>query len=358
MPSLDVIDVPVPAMRGIQRLLRKRPGWRMRARWFSREHILQDIADSTSVGLIAAWYWPHGEQLRCLRDLGRPLVTLLDSEQIMGSAVVDNDDVAIGAQAARYLLARGHRCLAYCGIPDLQMSVRRWQGFREACAAAGREAVFIPEQEDTHQILATLPRPLAVLACTDGIASRLVEWFADAIPARMAVMGVDNAPMFCDFTPVPLSSVAPDLEAMGYRAAELLVDGLTHDEPPAGRHEIAPRGVVPRRSTECYAASSELVRKALRLILDAGPGAWNVASLAAHLACSRSTLQRRFLQELDRSPGTMIREHDLLCARQELLTSNAAIADIARRCGFANASAFTRAFRRFFKDSPSDVRMV
>jgi LacI family transcriptional regulator len=361
MPILDVVDVPVPAMQGVLRFLQERPGWRMQARWFSREHICRDIAESASVGVIVAWHWPHSEQQRQLQHLAKPLVGLLDSDGVLGAAVVDVDDVAVGRMAAAYLLARGRAELAFCGVRGLVVSERRWQGFQEVTRSAGRPARFLAvsaegQDRELQRQLAELPRPVAVLAFADGLASRIIEWFAAEVPERMAVLGVDNAPMFCDFTLVPLSSVAPDLEGMGYRAARLLVDAVERDSVPVGRYLVPPRAVVPRLSTQLYAYDSDLVQRAMRLIAEGHPGERDVEGLAACLQCSRSTLQRQFQQAMRLTPGEVIRQHALQEARRLLIDSNEPVAAVAKQCGFGNASAFTRAFRRFFGDSPRDIR--
>jgi AraC-like DNA-binding protein len=111
-----------------------------------------------------------------------------------------------------------------------------------------------------------------------------------------------------------------------------------------------------RRQLEVEAGFTWRVRveRVLRLVIEEG-GQDYEDRLARRLGVSLRTLQRRLEEE-----GTSFREtrEAVLHERALELLSRPALrlAEIAERLGFADASAFSKAFRRWTGRSPSDVR--
>ena len=81
-------------------------------------------------------------------------------------------------------------------------------------------------------------------------------------------------------------------------------------------------------------------------------------SLLSHVNVSRSWLERRFLEEIGRSPGQEIRRQRLINARQLLLDTNMSLAAIADACGFDYLSHFSAAYKRQFGQAPSRERAL
>ncbi len=75
---------------------------------------------------------------------------------------------------------------------------------------------------------------------------------------------------------------------------------------------------------------------------------------SAHL--SVSALERRFKKYLSRTPIQYLADVRLENARRALIESNLAIADVAFESGFADASYFSRRFKRKFGVLPSEFR--
>lgn len=78
---------------------------------------------------------------------------------------------------------------------------------------------------------------------------------------------------------------------------------------------------------------------------------------AARIAgMSKSTYQRFFLAVANMTLDTYVRKRRLHYALQRLMDTDWKIIDIALRCGFDSASAFSRAIRQFTDCSPSQIR--
>lgn len=78
---------------------------------------------------------------------------------------------------------------------------------------------------------------------------------------------------------------------------------------------------------------------------------------AARIAgMSKSTFQRFFLLIADMTLDEYIRKRKLLYAVRELTDTKHSIIDIAVKCGYNSASAFSRAVRDFTGDTPSKIR--
>ena len=60
------------------------------------------------------------------------------------------------------------------------------------------------------------------------------------VPEELAILGVDNDTVMCDMDLVPLSSIAPDAEGVGYRAAAMLDQLMRGDQPQQARSWFPP----------------------------------------------------------------------------------------------------------------------
>jgi AraC-like DNA-binding protein len=113
-------------------------------------------------------------------------------------------------------------------------------------------------------------------------------------------------------------------------------------------------GMATRLGLGAPAAPLEMVvRGRLRELLATGNA--DAAHVAASLALSTRTLQRK-LAELGRSFQAVLTDFRRAEAERLLITSDAPLAEIALRLGFADQSAFSRAFQRWTELSPSEWR--
>lgn len=82
----------------------------------------------------------------------------------------------------------------------------------------------------------------------------------------------------------------------------------------------------------------------------------SVKTLCGKFNLPQSSLTRMFRRNNLPSPGVCIANQRAIHAQSLLKGSALPIAEIARRCGFRNASSFTRFIRQIFRKSPREIR--
>lgn len=113
----------------------------------------------------------------------------------------------------------------------------------------------------------------------------------------------------------------------------------------------------PGHAPAWYAAlSDDAVGRALELIHTRPAEPWSVASLAAEVGVSRSTLARRFGELVGSPPLAYLTRWRLDLATQHLRSDDRSIRAIARSVGYENEFAFSTAFRRVFGVPPTEYR--
>ena len=196
------------------------------------------------------------------------------------------DDRAATRLAVAHLLALGHRAIGYIGRlsahPGPGERLRR-QGFETAMreAALAVDPAWIIDEAEPElsrrigacqtaeptdvalEAILSLPlrrRPTAWVTHNDMVAIPLLQRLQGAgirVPTDVSVIGIDDHE-FCRYTTPALSSIRQPLEAMGARAADLVVgraEAENLDSPTV--HELFEPEFITRGST---AAPSVLVR--------------------------------------------------------------------------------------------------
>jgi len=221
-------------------------------------HTVQGRVD----GIIGVFFHLRATDLRPLLDRGVGVVRLEATPQEIGPLPLDNlyvDNVAAARDAVAFLIGRGHRRIAMIagqGGPR-QPRVR---GYRDALAAHGiaadppllAETEFVEGggYEAMRELLRVAPRPTAVFAANDLLALGALVALREAglrVPADIAVVGFDDIPAARLVGPA-LTTVAQFPQALGRRAAELLVERLSGLAPAGGRCEERPYELVVRES--------------------------------------------------------------------------------------------------------------
>ena len=294
------------------------------------------------------------------------LVDPTDPENLPGAlkrcSAYFSDARAIGELAADYFLGRGFTRFAYVGAPiDINWSRNRGRAFSARVAEAGfstllYEADGAPsdDYDALRKWLKALPTPIAVFAAWDVRGRQILDLCLTEgiqVPSEIAVLGVDNETLICETTIPTLSSVHLDSKRMGYEAARF-IDGLMRQKRRPRRAVVRffkPLSVVTRASTEVVDSPDPIVRRALEFIwLNAHDAQLSVPLVAAHAGVSRRTLEVRFRQALGKSPLEELQRTRLNRAKSLLRTTNLSVAEVARTCGFANASHVGKLFRAAF----------
>jgi LacI family transcriptional regulator len=306
------------------------------------------------------------------RKMGVPVVDLNDLFEDLGLPWVGSDHAEIGRQAALHLLERGYRHFAFAGFSDEFWAAQRRKGFCSAVEAKGfsvsvhespwrgpRARRWDEDLTDLESWLKTQPRPFALMACNDVRGLHVLDVSARAgilVPEEMAVIGVDNEEILCELCNPPLSSVEPDAEQIGYRAAELL-DNLMNGRAIAEKHvRIPPVRTVTRRSSESLAIEDRAIAMAMRFISERALLGCTVDDVLRKVNVSRTTLERRFRQLLNRSPQAEIRAVQLNRVRELLTGTDFTLEHIAGLCGYEHSEYMSVMFKRVCGLTPGQYR--
>jgi AraC-like DNA-binding protein len=106
------------------------------------------------------------------------------------------------------------------------------------------------------------------------------------------------------------------------------------------------------------ATNDPIVGHALGLLHDDPATPWTVANLAAKCGVSRAALARRFTAEVGQPPMAYLTGWRIAVAADLLRETDATVASIARKVGYANAFALTVAFKRLRGLTPTEHRAV
>jgi LacI family transcriptional regulator len=203
-------------------------------------------------GVLSISLSPTDHEIRRLEAENVPIVLLDRAHPALPAITID--DTEGGRMATEYLLALGHRRIAFLGDEEANLfgfdsSARRREGFEAAMTAAG--AQIEPEwilrrphgrrhaREAAAWLLAQEPRPTAVFATSDVQAIGVLAAAQAAgvpVPEQLSVIGFDNVEA-AGYT--GLTTVAQPLEEIGAIGAELLLRALSGEAVESRRMPLA-----------------------------------------------------------------------------------------------------------------------
>jgi LacI family transcriptional regulator len=305
------------------------------------------------------------EEPQFLKEIGIPTVDLNDQRTDRCRPHIQSDHEAIGALAAAHFLERGFQRFAFFGYPGFEWSKRSFTGFSKKISDAGFSCQQYCQAQRVswgHQLpsweaeidgvsrwIASLPRPLGLMACNDFRGFQALDAChraGVAVPEEVAVIGVDNEVLACELAYPPLSSVIPDCRTIGYEAAKLL-DRMMKGEPaPETTRQIAPTGIAIRQSTDVTAIEDQCLAEALRYIRENACEGIGVDDVLEHVSVSRSVMQRRFRAGLGRTIHETITGVRLRRVEQFLVETELPYETIATRAGFSSAGYLSTVFRQ------------
>jgi len=356
---------------------------RTRARWsiFWRERSLHDLLPAQ----LRAWRadallgrLENPRLVEQVRSLRLPTVDVLGWYPLPGVPRFGNDRTAIAQLALQHLRERGLQRFAYCGFPGLQFSDERGQIFERMVIQLGHlVSVYGQEpggdpadmaavetsgwlrRKSVGQWLKRLAKPVGLLACNDTCAQQILSICQESdlqVPSDIAVIGVDNDEVLCELSDPPLTSIRLNNHQIGYQAAATL-DRMLHGESVQSEEtRLAPLGVVARRSTDTLAISDADVAEALRFIREHATQGIHVRDVVQHVCLSASTLRRRFVKLVGRSPRAELRRVQLDHAKMLLSTTSLCVHDVARLSGFQEVEWFCKTFHSCEGQTPVQYR--
>ena len=104
------------------------------------------------------------------------------------------------------------------------------------------------------------------------------------------------------------------------------------------------------------APPQDLAGRARSRLLHALADPPSMHALARELGCSREHLSRAFTRRHGESPAAFLQRERLALGRDLLAGTSLAVAEIARRCGYAHPGNFTRALRAVYGCGAAEFR--
>jgi LacI family transcriptional regulator len=342
------------------------------------EQRLPRFDHSSRIGIISRLSTPGVIEAR--RDWGVPIVTIEPSleelrcvqEELEISEIL-SDSPQIAKMGTEHFLTRGFRHFAFCGLPlRIWSNIREREFFREITTQRFDCSLYSPpdpmqllspgeEYPYLAKWLASLPKPVAIMACNDDRGVQLIE-ICNAegylVPDQVAVLGVDNDDLICELTRPALSSVALDLEGAGFRAAQILWDQVSGNLKGYHCIPLPPKNIITRLSSDITAQNDSLINRAIRFIRNNYQSPIGSVDIARELDVSRRTLERRFSQVLNLSIREQVQRFRLEQAKDLLTYTEDSVEHIAELTGFGNLKQMLRSFRKFEGMSPTELRRL
>jgi len=311
--------------------------------------------------------------VKVAQSLPMPIVNVGGYVKDARVPTVTLDQQMVGRLAAEHLLARRFHRFGYYGVRDLWYSEQRRIGFETALLAAGYKCSSI---ETTNLIrspwdwrrvggqlarwLRSLQPPVGIMASWDlraQILSEACTMIGLRVPEDVAIVGVDNDPIACEFCIPQLTSVSRNDREVGWQAANLLSQLLEGKRSLKLPILIPPDRVVARRSTDTLVIEDAEVARIVQQVRDHLNEVFGVERILRLSPLSRRQLEQRFRRSVGSSPYAFLNE--LRVERAKLLLAQShkrALTTVASECGFSELRRFRMVFRRITKLSPAEYR--
>ena len=284
------------------------------------------------------------------------------------------DNVAIGRDAARYLMSLGHFA-SYGfvhGHTRFPWSAEREKGFlaglpknapffvypAEAGGAASQFTAAI-DQSDLAKWIEALPKPAAVFGSNDLFAAETITACSRLgidVPQQISVIGCDNDPFIWSNTNPKLTSLQLAFRELGFKAAATLDALLRGRNPVHSTVRVAGTRLFVRASSSPLPPSTVLVENARAYIAEHACEGIRASDVVAHSKVSRSLLDLRFRQVCGKSVLEDILDTRLAEVRRQLVETDFTFLHIGEACGFKDPDNLKRHFRRRFGMSMREFR--
>ncbi|WP_300516049.1 helix-turn-helix domain-containing protein [Aliiroseovarius sp.] len=142
-------------------------------------------------------------------------------------------------------------------------------------------------------------------------------------------------------------------------AFDLMVELIGAAHGPALRLEVAMLFMSPGATgpQDAPLARGKSVARAVALMQEHLEDPLRIPEIARRVGRPLKDLEARMQRELGAGPQVIYRRLRLIAARKLVLETGLSVAEIALRAGYQDASAFTRAFRAEFGQTPREMRL-
>ena len=362
-------------LRGIATFARTRTNWSLLHQEMTIDVVLPEwMKEPTIDGVIAR---VDTRTIDPLRQLGVPCVDVRCSQSFPRIPQVETDDRKVAELAFEHLWDRGFRRFAFCGFQFAHYSDARLRFFRALIANAGCSLSVYEtpgnqgaplssiEESDVVDVkamstwLASLAPPTGLFVCNDIRGQQVLNACRGldlAVPDDIGVIGVDDDDAICPLSDPPLSSVRPNAEHIGYRAAEILDAMMKGQSASMNVEYVSPTSVAQRMSTQVMAVEDREVARVCRFIREHACDGIDVNDVAEFTSLSRRQLERRFRNELNRTPHEEITKAQVAKVQQLLTETNMTLEKIAPLAGYTHKESLSAVFKREVGKAPGEYR--
>ncbi|MCC9656652.1 AraC family transcriptional regulator [Rhodopirellula halodulae] len=362
-------------LRGISLYARTQADWSLLHEEMTLDSGVPNWISRTRVDGVIARVDQH--TIEPLRQLRVPVVDVRCNRKFTGVPQVEADNQRVSQMAFEHLWERGFRRFAFCGFRFAKYSDERLAAFRELVRAAKcefteyqspgapgvalteLERAGVVEQESLAQWLSTLKRPTGLFVCNDIRGQQVLNACRIAniaVPDDVGVIGVDDDDTLCSICDPTLSSVRPDAEGAGYRAAEILDGMLAGQKPARDTERIAPLSVTERLSTKVVAVEDAELARVCRYIRHNACSGINVGDVVEITSLSRRQLERRFRDVLGHTPHHQITMTQVARVKQLLIDTDMTLEQIAPMAGYTHKESLGAVFKRETGQAPGEFR--
>lgn len=304
-------------------------------------------------------------------EAGIPVIAQDFKERFKEIPNITGSHKEAGEMGADYFLKKGFKNFAFYGFKDIVWSRERAEGFEERIAKAGHKVhyfehvmarsteIWYYKPSSLSQWLKSLPKPIALMACDDNQGQHITEACRHSkirIPEEVAVLGVDNDEMVCEFSDPPLSSIGQDAEKGGYDAAKLLHEMIKNGTAEFYDIIVRPTQVITRQSTDIYATNDAYIATSLKYIHQNIDKNLQVDDVVKQVPLSRRALEKRFLDITGYPIYKYIFNLRIEKLSQKLLETDLTVFEIALEMGLTDSKNIARQFKQIKGCTPIEYR--
>lgn len=225
------------------------------------EHRMPDIVTERKVDGVIVLGQMKSDYLKVLRENKLPVVYLDFYDRTMEVPSVINDNMYGTYMLTNYLVAMGHKKIAYVGSIDATASILdRYLGYYRSLLTHQLKMpddYIIPDRDDEgYSIDLQMPKemPTAFVCNCDGTANLLMKLLISRgyhIPQDISVVGFDNYSAEFDYNLPKLTTIEVNIEEMTKNAVEMIIRLLKGEENLGGRKVISGKLIIRDSVAQC-----------------------------------------------------------------------------------------------------------
>ncbi len=322
----------------------------------------------------------NDEVAAAILQTNKPVVDVYVSRERPGVASSDQQADMIGQMAVQHFIEHKFTRFAFFGHEGKRYSDLRRSAFVRSLQLNHFDCdVYTPPKsilqsfdevvlrQERYQVgserksivrwLTKIRKPVAVFCSHDLRAYQLCSICRDIgikVPTEVAILGVDDDALICNFTTPTISSIDPNAEGIGFAAGKELCNLLKGGTPHAIRTN--PGRLVERGSTRTYPIEPSWLSDALVFIQGNVTRKLTASDVYAVVGKSHTKVNDAFRRTLGTTVTREIARSRINEAIRLLKSTSLPLSDVARQSGFASIQYFTNAFTTAVGNSPASFR--